>query len=617
MNNYTSKEDLKSRMLRHISAIWDVKNTETLDPLVKILIESLAGELQKTHNEINNFESRILEKIAVMMTPGVLSAPYCAHAIAYAKPVEPVQVISPSTHFLYVKKAASSKEKNQEIFFTPVNNVQLVDATLSYLVAGNTAFSIDPNLQKSILMNGKNNAGRKNEIWLGIQLNKEIETLDKLRFYFDIKNTENKFQLQSLLQLSKWYINQTEIKTQKGVVYELDEEQVEKEKSIFSEYDVMHLIEQEVKQLYNNQFITLRDEQQELNVKEHKRLYPDEFKEIFSATELGKFTKELVWIKIAIGTFVDERSIFDLFVSTNAFPVLNRSLKNTSYRFKGISNIIPVKTELYEHFLCVKTIKDLRGKTYTQIPFSQTSTEIGSFSVRKGGIERFDTRSAKEYLHHLMELMRDESAIFSSYGQDAVNGLIKDMERILVQIEQRIKQNEFYNADMHHYITLGMMENQNSVNVEYWITNGAFANTIHTGAHLSLYEGTEVKLNSVLLLSTTIGGKKNIELSRHMDAYRYALLTHNRLVTVEDIKAFCMYELGDKISGVEIKKGVMRSQNPKEGLVRCIDILLQKKNGQTENNTAEDWDLLFKEVKSKLELRSAMNMNYRLMLITN
>ena len=615
MNNYTSKEDLKSRMLRHISAIWDVKNTETLDPLVRILIESLAGELQRTHNEINNFESRILEKIAVMMTPGVLSAPYCAHAIAHARPVEPTQVISTTTHFLYIKKAASNKEKNQEIFFTPVNSIQLTDASLSFLVTGNTAFSIDSNLQKNILMNGRQSTGRKNEIWLGIQVNKEIETIDKLHFYFDIKNTENKYQLQSLLQLSKWYVNATELQTHKGVLYEQDEEQVEKEKSIFSEYDVMHLIEQEVKHLYNNQFITIKDEQQQVKIKDHKKKYPEEFKEIFSPTDLGKFTKELVWIKITLGTFVDDRTIFDLFVGINAFPVINRSLKNSSHRFKGITNIIPVKTELFEHFLCVKSVKDLSGKVYSQIPFSQMNTETGTFSVRKGGIERFDTRSAKEYLNHLIELMRDESAIFSSYGQDAVNSLIRDMERILVQIEQRIKQNEFYNADMHHYITLGMMENQNSVNVEYWITNGTFANTIHTGAHLSLYEGTEVKLNSILLLNTTNGGKKNIELSRHMDAYRYALLTHNRLVTVEDIRAFCMYELGDKVSAVEIKKGVMRSNNPKEGLVRCLDILLRRRSNVTEANSPEEWDLLFKEVKSKLELRSAMNFNYRLMLV--
>lgn len=613
MNSYTSKEELKSRMLRHISAIWDVKNTETLDPLVKILIESLAGELQKTHNEINNFESRILEKIALMMTPGVLSAPYCSHAIAYARPTEPVQTITPFTHFLYVKKATTLKEKNQEIFFTPVNSIQLVDASLSYIVTANTAFVIDANMQKNIAMHGKSNSGRKNEIWLGLQLNKEVMTIDKLRFYFDIKNTENKYQLQSLLQLSKWYVNTTEIQTRRGVEYEPDEEQQQKRDSIFSEYDSMYLIEQEVKQLYNHHFITLSDEEQQLKVNEHKKIYPEEFNSIFTPNDLVKFNKELLWIKVSIGTFIDERTIFDLFVSINAFPVLNRSLKNIAHRFKGITNIIPVKTELYEHFLCVKSVRDLRGKLYEQIPFAQSNTETGTFSVRKGGIERFDTRSAKEYLNYLMELMRDESAIFSSYGQDAVTSLIKDMERILVQIEQRIKQNEFYNAEMHHYITLGMMENQNTVNVEYWITNGTFANGIHTGAHLSLYEGTEVKLNSIVLLSTTGGGKKSIELTRHMDAYRYALLTHNRLVTVEDIKAFCMYELGDKISGVEIKKGVMRSNNPKEGLVRCIDIILQRKDEEEQDST-EEWDLLFKEVKSKLELRSAMNSNYRILL---
>ncbi len=614
MNNYTSKEELKNRMFRHISAIWDVKNTETLDPLVKILIESLAGELQKTHNEINTFESRILEKIAMMMTPGVLSAPYCAHAIAFAKPVEAIQTITPATQFLYIKKASSLKEKNQELFFTPVNSVQLFDVQLSLIVTANTVFSVDANLQKTILMNGRNNTGRKNDIWLGLQPNKGMDSLHQLRFYFDLKNTESKHPLQSLLQLSKWFVDDKEIQTKKGIVYETEEEEQPGRSTIFSEYDVVHLIEREVKQLYNNQFITLDDKEQQIKIQDHKKLYPEEFKEMFAPADLSRFSSPLLWIKISPGTYIDERTLFDLFVSTNAFPVINRSLKSIHHRFKGITNIIPVKTEPYEHFLDAKSVKDNKGKWYAQIPFSQNNIETGTFSVRKGGLERFDIRSAKEFLNHLIELMRDESAIFSSYGQDAVSSLIKDLDRTLVQIEQRIRQNEFYNADMYHYITMGITESQNTVNVEYWITNGAFANGIPTGAHLSLYEGTEVRLNSIFLLSTSTGGKKSIELSRHMEAYRYALLTHNRLVTVEDIKAFCMYELGDKISSVEIKKGVMRSNNPKEGLVRCIDILLQRKNNLSDMNEAEDWDLLFKEVKSKLELRSAINANYRLIL---
>lgn len=116
MDNYTSKEELKSRMLRHISAIWDIKNTEVLDPLVRILIESLARELEKTHHEINNFETRVLEKIATMMTPGVLASPYCAHAVLTAKPVEPFQKITPATHFFYSKRATTLKDKNQEFF---------------------------------------------------------------------------------------------------------------------------------------------------------------------------------------------------------------------------------------------------------------------------------------------------------------------------------------------------------------------------------------------------------------------------------------------------------------------------------------------------------------------
>lgn len=273
----------------------------------------------------------------------------------------------------------------------------MIDATISYIVTGNTAFSVEDNLQKNVLINARNAHPHKNDIWIGLQLNKEIDTIDKLRFYFDIRNSENRYQLQSILQLSKWTINNNEIKTIKGVVYEGNDEN-QKRSTVFDEYDVMHVIEQEVQQLYDNQFITLSDKQHKIKVKDNKKVYPEEFNELFSASDLVKFKKEQLWLRISSTTFIDERVMFDLSVALNAFPVVNRFLQNRSHRFKGITNIVPLKTEPGEYFLCVKSLKDLKGKAYVQIPFAQDhAAEIGTYSIRKGGVERFDTRSAREY----------------------------------------------------------------------------------------------------------------------------------------------------------------------------------------------------------------------------
>jgi len=613
-----TKEDLKSRMLRNISVIWGIKNTETLDPLVRIMIEALAGELDKTHHDIYNFEKRILEKIATLMTPDLLSAPYCAHGVVQAKPTEASEILAFDTHLFYSPKADDEKESPTDFFFTPVDNVYLVDGSLKYIVAGNKAFTLDKNAQKSIFLTGENGIRADNDIWLGLKLNNRVDTIDKLRFYFDLKNTENKQQLLSLLRFSKWFINSTELESSNSILYEKNSRDSGKEQNVFSNYDVMHLIEQEIKHLYESHFVTLKDPQQKLKINDEKKCYPSEFERIFSAKDLLKFNSELTWIRVSPNSYIDEKTLFDLYACINAFPVLNRRLKKISYRFRGISNLIPIKTDFFEYFLFVKSLKDIKGRKYSQIPFShQEEPESGTYSVRKGGVERLDPRSAKEFLSYLSELARDEAAIFSSYGQDKVINLLKDLERVLAKIDLQTKQNKYYNTDLHHYISMELIEKQDAketFSIEYWVTNASHANAIHTGERLSLYEGTELKNDSIILLTNTTGGKKNIDPSRHMDAYKYAILTHNRLVTPEDIKAFCMFELGDRIEQVTIRKGIMNSPHPKAGLVRCTDILLKKNNKTNASLKDKEWELILNEVKSKMELRSAINANYRLIL---
>src|SRR5690606_12749061 len=115
---------------------------------------------------------------------------------------------------------------------------------------------------------------------------------------------------------------------------------------------------------------------------------------------------------------VEERILIDLFVSINAFPVINRKLKDFFHRLKGVTNIIPFTTESYEYFLSVHSLRDSTEKSYRQIPFTTDDQEmIGTYSIRQSGTERIDPRASKEYLKYVVDLVRDESAAFSSYGQ--------------------------------------------------------------------------------------------------------------------------------------------------------------------------------------------------------
>jgi hypothetical protein len=603
-------EELKGRMLRHVSAIWGVRNTDALDPLVRLLVEAIAGELQKTHHEIDNFEKRILEKIAILLTPGILSSPYPAHAVVHAQPIESTHTVSTKTHFFHSKKIANEKEPPHDLFFTPVVDMKLFNGYVKYIVSGSKAFVMDSPLQKSIYINGQQRTEYNNSIWVGLKLDDNIKNLEKLSFYIDFKNTGYKQQLFALFHSSQWFVDKHQLQMGKGTMYN----HALKKAELFTDFDTMHLLEKEIAHLYDEQFISIEDATFQINEQTRTR-HPKEFEAIFNRGDLVKFTEDLLWVRIVTPSIVEERMLIDMFVSINAFPVLNRKLNKLHYRLKSITNIIPIKSSQYDYFIAVDSLKDAFGKTYKQIPYSEDDNELtGTYSIRKSGTERIDARSSKEYLRYLIELVRDESVAFASYGQDTITSLSKELDKILAQIEQRVKQSKSLHTDSHYYVTVESSNNTEVFFMDYWTTNSIHANSIHAGVKLHLYEGTEIKAGSTVFLSTTSGGKGGLEPARHVDAYKYAVLSHNKIVTVEDIKAFFYYELGDKIDQVNVRKGLINSENPKEGLIRCVEIeLIKKKSGVPDLDPAE-WESLLNRLKSKMELRSSLNMNFVLKL---
>src|SRR4051794_15605069 len=94
-----SKEVIKNRMLKHALTYWGIKNTEDLDPAIKMILEALSVELYNLGNEIKDVQVRILEKIANLLTPDFLTSPNPADTILHASPLEPTDILSPLTSF--------------------------------------------------------------------------------------------------------------------------------------------------------------------------------------------------------------------------------------------------------------------------------------------------------------------------------------------------------------------------------------------------------------------------------------------------------------------------------------------------------------------------------------
>lgn len=613
-----SKEVIRSRMLKHALNYWNIKNTEDLDPIVKLILEALSAELYNLGNDIKDTEVRLLEKIANLLAPEFLTCPSPAHSILHAAPVELQEVLQETIHF-YTQKKISSKQdetldKSIDIFFTPVGKVKLFNATISHIVTGNNLFVYDDNLNKQMAAQTIGSKRTENNVlWLGITVDEKLTDLKNIFFHFDWKNIEyelSKLNYQ-LLPLSKWFINDEEITTLEGIPYEQKNESDTASRNLSIDYDLLALIEKDIKNHYDRKFITINDDRIG-NINNLTEAYPSSFKNIFNESDLQKLNKKLLWIKIVFPAALQQGSLDEVFVYTNTFPVMNRQLNDLKYRLKGGSTIIPLKTSGQDQFLSVRSLSD-ESNQYISTPFRKMEEEkTGTYTLRHGGVERFDGRNAKEFISYLLELLRSESAAFSAYGNDFIASTLREMDQRIALMEQKTRVLANMSAETPHYIIAKPFEGKDLMYVEYWTTIAETANGLRSGSRLQEYNGVKIKPDSLFLLTTTAGGKNRLKPEERVNAFRYGLITRNRIVTKEDIRNLCFYELGNRVSKVSVEKGFEISTHPQQGFLRTIDITITASSSET--LSGEGWQVLFDMLHSKLQSRSGMSNHYRLFL---
>jgi hypothetical protein len=602
-------------MLRHALNYWNIKNGDDLDPVVKLMLEALSSELYSLSNEIKDTEVRILEKISNLLAPEFLTCPNTSHALAFAHPVEIYDSVGSNDHFYTNLKISTKNDDgtgtNLEAYFTPVDSVKLSDIRVAGIVTGRSLFVIDDNNNKLQVANtSRKNYANTNVFWMGLDVNEKVTRLNDTSFCFEWKNPDPKLTMENyqLLPMGKWFINEKELNIKPGLTYISSPGN---DHNIFIDYNLLSLMEGDVKHFYDKKFITIKNDSA-VNLNDIKVFYPEELKQTYTEPDLKKLTRKLVWIKIVFPIALKQESLEEVTVLPNCFPVMNRQLNDLKYRLKGGSNIIPLNTEGIEQFLAVKELSD-ESHSYLETPYRKTDEELtGTFTIRTGGVERFDVRNAKEYISYLLELLRSESAAFAVYGYDFIASILKEMNQRIALMEQKTSSLAATASEVPHYIIVKPFEGNEMMYVDYWTTLAEGANNIRSGTKLQQFKGSNIRSNALYLVTTTLGGKNRLKPEERLNAFRYGLITRNRIVTKEDIRSFCYYELGDRVSSVEITRGIEMSAHSQQGFTRTIDVALFP--SQTDNLDRSAWNILCIQLQSKLELRSGISNRYRILL---
>lgn len=603
-------------MIRTAARLWGHAEDEagtSFDPLVNILFSACAMELEKISNEVEASRARLLERMVQLLSPDTLCTPLPAHAIVHARPVEGVSQLLDRDQFFLTQKTLASWQSSQaaikDFFFAPTANFTLNASVVKYLATGHQLFRYRDMISKETIAHalpGKDLAG--NTIWIGISGN--ISSFNKSQFYFDIKNEVNRELFYHHLPLSKWYAGDEPLQMQQGYNEDnisgqyLDIEQILKTRSNLS-----FRMKEHINAFYLHKFLTVTDDQ-------YRGQFPTpaELLQSFDKKDLQFLQQEkITWLRVVFPENIPNTILQDVLCQVNCFPVMNRQLHELSYRMQEIINILPLQAP--DSFFDLHEITDQEGMQYQSRDLHNTDKEKLSLVLRQGGVGRFDERDASTIIENIIQLLNDESAAFAVLGREFLGGEMKQMQQIIYKLEQQLQSKQLHRENTPFLVMRHTgKEKVHNLLVTWWSTAGSQANEIRSGSALQAYK-TGGLYQNIILMSPVQGGRDRLSASESVTAYRSALLSRDRLVTLEDIRVFCQLQLGRRASAVEVGKGVMVSSELTRGFSRTIDITIRlNRNDYLDARDKDQLGFMGEDLKLQLTRKSASLTPFRVFI---
>lgn len=599
-----NKESIKDRMIWTAMKFWGLEKTENLDPLVKLMIEALSSEIYTISDDIKNIEVRLLDKLAEVLIPSARITALPAHAILYAQPIEPEYTLTTECSVYYDAFLFNMKQKVRNLNLYPVCDIRLKKGKISHMICNGTCYSINERLEKYAVEHTfmPDTAG---SLWIALDMDPHVRSLKDLSFYIDFPNTNNPVEYAQLLRFTSWTVDGKTISTTSGLnPVRLKNDNLLWE--VLRQYNTLRMINRDIYNLYKSKFITIEEDIHFSPVN-----YPPELAGWINASSIlqQEFSSARLWLHVQFPPKFLPEIIEDITVCINAVPVSQKSLRTTNTELNEFINIVPLPTKENEYFLSVQSVYDSHGYKYLEFS-DNTSSDQGTYSIRNGGCERFDSRDAKDYLTRLVDLLNEEAGIFSSALEDKITGMTEEMLHLVNRMKLAISEMK-NNHGILHYLIMDCPKAQETITATYWTTYGGIANGIGSGMQMNPSLGTEINPKTAFLLTATKGGRQPLSSLKRIDQFKNTLISRNRIITTEDIVDFCLTEFSGIISDAKVRRGIAVSNTPHGGLVRTIDVHISLVPLSTQKINMEDfhWELM-----TRLKERSPETYNYRIII---
>lgn len=573
--SYT-KENISRRLIKRCAELWGIDDAQAdhFDPLVRLLVEACSVEFEKVGQEIEHTELRLMTRLAEILSPETHNGPQPATAIVQARPQEPTGWIEPENQ-LTGKRTNVRKGETTEVHFAPAGRYPLVNAAIVHYATPQGLFSIEKGT-KTLVSKTLPQPGGEQSIWLGLEPDPGVTSWEGFRFYFDWGGDTAEYQYREFLPATSWFANGKKLPAQVG----LQDEPVDD--SIL---------------IYHNSFVRIQSDDSWEKGKLKTESYPEAFEGMFDMRTLQGLKRPLVWVRITWPAIFPSTGFEQINISLNAFPVQNKQLNRITYRLQTGLNGIALPSG--DAFMGIQSVVNQKNQGYTASEKNlyndeETAPNIGTsgvaalrvYTLRRQGIGRFDKRDARAVLYQLLELLRDEVTAFNAIGEDFLASILREIAQNMARIEQKLGVKKASETTAQPFLVIRGDKNPDVLFISYWSTLAEQANGIPAGTRLQSYAASGVSGADITMLTRTSGGKSKPDESDYVNQLRKNIVTRNRLVTLEDMRAFCAAELGDRLRKVQVKPHFMPGKMPGQGFVRCLQIGLTP---ALPSRASDDW----------------------------
>ena len=587
-----SKESIRTQILSYTNQIWGTKKIERLDPLVQMMVGTLANELYLIQNKLGDIDTVLLERIAREITPEKCVSVRPAHTVLQMIPKEPSVTLKQSCEFALEWSLTGNSQELETISFYPITDFKLHNAAIESLFYRNQLYLFDENGKKQWKADAETPL-KSTFVWIGLDMKIKIKKMSELSFYLDFPHLSEIHELYDVLPYTKCFINGKEVRLKQGLPLP---------KQPITEADA------DILRYYNNHYLTI-DEDINVSTWEVENV-PKALSGIIDPKEAENLSPKH-WLCLEFPSYFTADILQNMDIAMNAFPVVNRKLVETTIAKNNLLKTITLTSELGEKLLSVESAID--NKKRILVPDTITgNNEAGTYHIETiydAFIEQF---SLTDYVEQLLDLVDDERAVFSDINRSKIEQVLFGLTENDNVGTHKLDVNNRGREDEVSCLSINPHEKTTSVAFSYWLTYGERINGISAGKTFTPNKSTTFDGLFATSLCEIHGAKEFTDIQDIMSVNQYILTSKDRIVSEYNIKCFCESELGRAIEKVEIELGGKVSPKPKEGLVRVLNIHLTPSQGNSELLYRKG---VLKSLKMRMKSRSPEDYLYEIRMV--